>query len=212
MALDALDKGVAFSLKECGSWMRGAGYISGRPNPTGQSGVSYTFTAGTYLNINVSDLSEVTNVASLKSYLSSHNLQICYELATPIEITLTPQQITALLGQNVIWSDGGNVTVEYGEDAYTIDNTTLFDALPLIRVYGYGELGFGDYTITVAQSNLPYIDIDCDLMECYCENINANSYVSFSSVDFPVLSSGVSGISYPNTITKVEITPKTWRP
>lgn len=40
-------------------------------------------------------------------------VSVCYKLATPIEIPLTPQQMTTLLGTNNIWSDAGDVTVEY---------------------------------------------------------------------------------------------------
>lgn len=40
-------------------------------------------------------------------------IQITYQLATPITYTLTPQQITTLIGTNNIWSDAGDVTVTY---------------------------------------------------------------------------------------------------
>ena len=43
-------------------------------------------------------------------------VQLVYELATPTEIQLTPQEITTLLGENNIWSDGGDVEVEYPAD------------------------------------------------------------------------------------------------
>ena len=43
-------------------------------------------------------------------------VQLCYELATPIEITLTPTQITTLLGTNNVWSDAGDVSVDYPAD------------------------------------------------------------------------------------------------
>ena len=48
-----------------------------------------------------------------KEYLAGHPLQVCYELATPTEIQLTPQQIKTLLGMNNIWCDSGDVTVDY---------------------------------------------------------------------------------------------------
>lgn len=35
-----------------------------------------------------------------------------YELATPIEYTLTPQEVQTLVGQNNVWSDAGDVTVK----------------------------------------------------------------------------------------------------
>ena len=40
-------------------------------------------------------------------------IQIIYELTTPITYTLTPQQINTLIGTNNIWSDAGEVTVTY---------------------------------------------------------------------------------------------------
>ena len=42
--------------------------------------------------------------------------QVVYELATPIEITLTPTQIDTLLGTNNIWADCGTVSVDYPAD------------------------------------------------------------------------------------------------
>lgn len=48
-----------------------------------------------------------------RSYLSEHPLELVYPLATPITIPLTPQEISTLAGQNVVWADCGDVTVEY---------------------------------------------------------------------------------------------------
>ena len=39
--------------------------------------------------------------------------QVVYKLATPLTYQLTPQQVLTLVGQNVVWSDGGDVTVIY---------------------------------------------------------------------------------------------------
>lgn len=62
-----------------------------------------------------------TDAASFKSAMSG--VQLCYELAAPIEITLTPTQIDTLLGTNNIWSDAGPVVVDYRADTKLyIDN------------------------------------------------------------------------------------------
>lgn len=43
---------------------------------------------------------------------------LAYELATPVEIQLTPQQITALVGNNTIWSDAdGSMTAVFFKKA-----------------------------------------------------------------------------------------------
>lgn len=48
-----------------------------------------------------------------KAYLAEHPLQVCYKIATPTEIQLTPQEVRTLLGENNIWCDSGDVSVDY---------------------------------------------------------------------------------------------------
>lgn len=62
-----------------------------------------------------------STAAALKAGVAGHYL--CYELATPIEYDLTAPNIKSLLGANNIWSDTGDVSVEYVADTKTyIDN------------------------------------------------------------------------------------------
>lgn len=51
------------------------------------------------------------DAVSFKAAMSG--VQLCYELATPIEITLDPVTLSTLKGQNNVWSDADSVTVEY---------------------------------------------------------------------------------------------------
>ena len=47
-------------------------------------------------------------------YANDTPLTVAYKLGTPIEYTLTPQQITTLIGTNNVWSDAnGDITVKY---------------------------------------------------------------------------------------------------
>jgi phage-related protein len=89
----------------------------------------------------------------------------------------------------------------------SITNPTLYEAKPLIRVYGYGTLGVGSVTMTIAQSGLTYIDIDCESMNAMSGGTNANQYVSQT---FPVLKPGANAIAMSGSITKIEITPRWW--
>jgi phage-related protein len=50
----------------------------------------------------------------------------------------------------------------------TIINPTMYDALPLIRVYGSGTLTIGREKIVIASNSNDYVDIDSDIMDCYC--------------------------------------------
>ena len=90
-----------------------------------------------------------------------------------------------------------------------IYNPTMFDARPLIRVYGTGEVGLGNGTITITAAD-GYTDLDCDVMEAYKGTANKNQYVQLSSLDFPVLPPGETGIALGSGITRVEIIPRWW--
>ena len=50
-------------------------------------------------------------VAELKEWLTNNPTEVCYELANPITIQLTPQQVAALKGYNAMWSNGGDIEV-----------------------------------------------------------------------------------------------------
>lgn len=91
----------------------------------------------------------------------------------------------------------------------SIINPTDMPASPLIRVYGYGTLGINGDTVTIAQ-HATYTDIDCEMMECYSGTTSENSYVSFSTNDFPVLIPGANVFTKTSNITQILITPRWW--
>lgn len=92
----------------------------------------------------------------------------------------------------------------------TLTNPTQQPARPLIRVYGQGTLNVGSYTVTVGNHGQSYIDIDCDIMDCFNGTQNLNQYVILSNHTFPTLKAGANGVTYTG-ITAVEITPRWWR-
>lgn len=85
---------------------------------------------------------------TVAEFLSEYgNHEICYPLATPIEIQLTGQEVRTLLGVNNIWSDAGNVSVES-----PADTKTYIDELSIKTVEVSGQ----SPTIT-AEKNTRYI-------------------------------------------------------
>ena len=82
---------------EAGSW-------SGTPKPNAIWGNGSNATI--YVQTPPTD-----NVADFLTLVTGH--QLVYKLATPITIDLTPQQLTTLLGDNNVWADTGDITVEY---------------------------------------------------------------------------------------------------
>lgn len=92
----------------------------------------------------------------------------------------------------------------------SLTNPTPFSARPVIRVSGAGTVVVGSVTVTITAHPYAYIDIDCEMMDCYHGADNCNAYVSFSGNDFPVLPAGSTGITYsgPSAVT---VTPRWWR-
>lgn len=138
-------------------------------------------------------------LAYISNSLSPTNTPQFFDGTFDIEFTCKPQRFLT----------SGNVTETFTENG-TIQNPTEYDALPLIRVYGHGSINIGTDTITITENDLPYIDIDCDMMDAVYEGVNANPYVSVSGDAFPRIHSGENGVTFDSTITQVVITPRWW--
>ena len=166
--------------------------------------------AASTTNVYVKD-SAYTDASSFKTARSS--IQICYELATPLTVNLTAQEIELLQGANNVWADSGDVTVEYGVPPYT--NFTLFESNPLIKVTGLGTLTVGSESIVITGTAGQVIYIDCESKEIYKINggvkTSAGSLVTFSTSDFPQLEPGTNKVVAGTGITAVEITPRWWK-
>lgn len=92
----------------------------------------------------------------------------------------------------------------------TLVNPSMFASKPLIRIYGHGTVEIGDVQITVAEHPDPYIDVDCDVRNCFYGSTNKNSFVTLTNHEYPELHTGSNGVEVTGEITKVEITPRWW--
>ena len=74
---------------------------------------------------------EVKNqsIDGFKQWLSQNPIQLCYELATPLTIQLTPNQVNSLVGVNNIWADSGDTEVEYRADTKLYINKKIAEAI-----------------------------------------------------------------------------------
>lgn len=95
-------------------------HITASQSYLGEIGIASQASGSSYLAM-VTD-ERFSDAATFKSAMSG--VQLVYELATPITISLTPIEVAVLTGQtNNIWADSGNVSVEYAADLKTyIDN------------------------------------------------------------------------------------------
>ena len=151
---------------------------------------------------------EAADLASINTMFASTPMQVVATLATPTTVQLTPTEVKTLLGVNNIWADTGDVTVEVTSGTL-FNNPSLFNAKPLIRAYGIGTFRVNDNVVTIANHDKPYIDIDCELQECYYEGDNMSSYVSFSDNDYPELVPGDNYVLMVG-VTKLDVTPRWW--
>lgn len=91
-----------------------------------------------------------------------------------------------------------------------MENPTMFPSKPLIRIYGNGTVDITGITITVTNVS-SYVDVDCELMDCYEGSVNRNKDVSFSTYDFPVLSPGPNTVRIDSGPTSIVVTPRWFR-
>jgi hypothetical protein len=80
-----------------------------------------------YLYLPKVDVGET--LESYKTFLQDNPFEVYIPFATPTEIQLTPQEIRTLLGENNIWSDGGDMEVEYPADTKTYIDTKIAEAV-----------------------------------------------------------------------------------
>lgn len=103
----------------------------------------------------------------------------------------------------------GETTVTFSSNG-NLSNPTQMTALPLVRVYGTGQLTIGGNTIKI-NTNSSYTDIDCDLQDAFRGSTNCNGNIELSSGKFFELKSGSNSVSLGSGITSVIITPRWWR-
>lgn len=92
--------------------------------------------------------------------------------------------------------------------SYTLSNPTKFASKPLLRVTGTGSVTVNGVTITVASHSYPYVDIDCELMDCYYQGNNLNDKVTIGDY-FPELAPGNNAIAL-SGVTSLGVTPRWW--
>lgn|GEM_PF-3253262 len=72
--------------------------------------------------------------------------QVVYELATPIEIPLTPEIITLLKGENNIWTDSGTSEIEYTVDLQSYIQKLIDEASAQASALSVSPLSLGRST------------------------------------------------------------------
>ena len=172
-----------------------------------QSGIA--FNSG---YIYVRDL-RFSTVGTLESYLATHPLYVDISLSTQEQESFTPffPDLSSFDRFVNITTNphSGTLTMKY-LPSQSMANPTAFASAPLIRAYGTGSFVMDGVTVTISSSS-SYVDIDCEMMDCYEGSTNRNNNVTFSTYDFPLLRPGDNSINIVSGITTLEITPRWWR-
>lgn len=149
-----------------------------------------------------------TSLGEASTYFVNNPTQFVGLMSAPIEYTLSPQQLTTLLGANSVFGSG-TITLTYAEP-YNIDNPTLFDARPLFTVASPEE---GDVIMVNGQA-ITFVDgytgtvyIDCETMNAFSGAANLNSIIQ--ATDFPVLVPGTNIVTWTGA-GECTMTPRWW--
>lgn len=135
---------------------------------------------------------------------------------TPTPFTFTPytpvfpNDWCEITGGTLSDQDHYTFELKYITDSDVMSNPTEFPSSPLIRVNGTGSFTMDGVTVTISSCD-SYVDIDCELMDCYEGTTNRNNDVSFSTYDFPKLQPGGNRVEVLSGITVLQITPRWWR-
>lgn len=128
-----------------------------------------------------------------------------HETLTAIQFTLTfsckPQRfIKKFYDQGISYTSSGQV----------FRNDTYFNAKPLIRAYGTGNLTVNGTTVRINSAN-SYTDIDCDLQEAYKDTLatNCNGNITLNNAQFPYLKPGDNSIAF-SGISSLVMYPRTY--
>lgn len=82
---------------------------------------------------------------------------------------------------------------------------------PLIRIYGTGEAGIGEGTVTVTAHGKEYVDVDSAVQDCYFGAENLNKFVTLSGNAFPLLQPGANGVRLGEGVQKIIVYPRWWK-
>ena len=100
----------------------------------------------------------------------------------------------------------GEITPTITSASYTLNNPTVMDAKPLLRVTGTGKVTINGNEITVTDVDV-YVDIDCETQQAYKGSTNCNSDITLD--EFPVLVPGNNTIILTG-VTTLGVTPRWW--
>ena len=103
------------------------GTVGGIALVTTDKSVCFYYAAGSPERLIYVYDTDYSDAVSFKNAMDG--VKLCYELAQPITVQLTPEQLTTLLGTNNIWSDADSVSVDYVADTKLYIQNAISDSV-----------------------------------------------------------------------------------
>lgn len=124
----------------------------------------------------------------LNGFFSSNPMQIVIPMPNLVTYSLTPEQISTILGINNIWADSGNVRVVYGADPNIVLNPTPFESYPLLEVEGYGDINLNDDIISI--ENVPFGKLLLANKTARSENPSGSAKINLNTGNLSLMDNG----------------------
>lgn len=123
--------------------------------------------------------STISQASDWTTYLSTHTLQVVYELATPVVINFTKTQVSTLLNKNNIYADSGDISLEYfTQSAKNIsDIANSSNKMDFSNPTGVGSLSLNRKDGTIIGDNSVALGLNCTASgeRCLAEGSNTRA-------------------------------------
>lgn len=132
----------------------------------------------------------------------------CSEFNIENSLTETGKVILTFALKPYKWLLTGQTALSFNANT-TLINPEPCPSLPLIKLFGTGSSGISINGVNYTAAGVSgWIAFDCESMQAYTTNGNANHQINF--YPFPTLKPGSNSIKLTGNTTKVEIMPR-WR-
>jgi hypothetical protein len=149
-------------------------------------------------------------IEEFKTWLSNNNIQVDYELATPITEEVGDITILELLDgeNNISNSADANMVIDYVDNKMIINNLGNHTSKPIFEIEGAGTIKFilnGYAVFNYTFDNDGKVVIDSEKQDAYLGNVLKNRNMTG---EFPILNKGKNIITWEGLITNIEVSLK----
>lgn len=154
---------------------------------------------------------ELTTVADFKTWLSTHNTEVLYELATPITTEITDANTITALESIKTYNEVTNIitdvsfkAVYYKICSLMVNNNGTQQSKPLFKLTGKGTISFDNFIYTFPD-NENEVEVDSDKEDAYFGKTLKNRNMRG---EFPTLKPGKNTITWTGKLNQIEIVPR----